>query len=197
MNSIKQNRHGRICANCTNGTSIFYHTQNTFDCIEDKHCSWGIVLYFISEIVPVTILFLLVILFDIKLTSGALNPFIFYTQILEILAINANNLILIDNEASMILEILNFIVSFFNLEFFEHSRLSFRFFKGATSLNIIVFNYVTVIYSLLLVLLTVALMNTRLNRLNKYIQKIKGRETYISQSIARPIEAMIGVSKAS
>ena len=178
-------RHGRICANCTNGTSVFYHTQNTFDCIEDKHCSWGIVLYFISEIVPVTILFLLVILFDIKLTSGALNPFIFYTQIFETLTINA---IPFDDKASVILEILNFIVSFFNLEFFEHSRLSFCLFKGATSLNIIAFNYVTVIYSLLLVLLTVALMNTRLN---KYIQKIKGRKTYISQSIIHGLSGFL------
>ena len=180
-----KNRRGRICADCTNGTSVFYHTQNTFDCIEDKHCSWGIVLYFISEIVPVTILFLLVILFDIKLTSGALNPFIFYTQIFETLTINA---IPFDNKASMILEILNFIVSFFNLEFFEHSRLSFCLFKGATSLNIIAFNYVTVIYSLLLILLTVALMNTRLNR---HIQKIKGRETYISQSIIHGLSGFL------
>ena len=188
-----KNRHGRICANCTNGTSVFYHTQNTFECIEDEHCSWGIVLYFISEIVPVTILFLLVILFDIKLTSGALNPFIFYTQIFETLTINA---IPFDDKASVIPEILNFIVSFFNLEFFEHSRLSFCLFKGATSLNIIAFNYVTVIYSLLLVLLTVALMNTRLNRLNKYIQKIKGRKTYISQSIIHGLSGFLVICYA-
>ena len=183
-----KNRHGRICADCTDGPSVFYHTQNTYDCIKDKHCSWEIVLYFISEIVPVTILFVIVILFDIKLTSGALNPFIFYTQIFETLKINA---IPFDNKASVILEILNFIVSFFNLEFFEHSRLSFCLFKRATTLNIIVFNYVTVIYSLLLILLTVALMNTRLNRLNKYIQKIKGRETYISQSIIHGLSGFL------
>ena len=186
-----ENRLGRVCSGCKRNMSVFYHTQNTFDCKREKYCSWGIVLYILSEIVPVTILFLLVILFDIKLTSGALNAFIFYTQIFETLQINANNLIKLTREAGIFLQILNFMTSFFNLKFFAHSELSFCLFKGATSLNIITFNYVTVIYSLLLVLLTVALMNTRLNRLNKYIQKIKGRKTYISQSIIHGLSGFL------
>ena len=191
-----ENRLGRVCSRCKNGTSVFYHTQYTFDCKKEKYCSWGIVLYILSEIVPVTILFLLVILFDIKLASGVLNAFIFYTQIFETLQINANNLIDFTREAGIFLEILNFITSFFNLKFFAHSELSFCLFKGATSLNIIAFNYVTVIYSLLLVLLTIALMNTRLNRLNKYIQKIKGRKTYISQSIIHGLSGFLVICYA-
>ena len=130
------------------------------------------------------------ILFDIKLTSGALNAFIFYTQIFETLK---SNLISSDKEANKFLEILNLIVSFFNLKFFAHSKLSLCLFEGATSLNIIAFNYVTVIYSLLLVLLTVALMNTRLN---KYIQKIKGRKTYISQSIIHGLSGFLVICYA-
>ena len=180
---VCNHRHGRVCAKCNNGTSVYYHTQHTFDCKTDKYCSWGIVLYILSEIVPATILFLIVILFDIKLTSGALNAFIFYTQIFETLKINP--------EANKFLEFLNLIVSFFNLKFFAHSKLSFCLFKGATSLDIIAFNYVTVIYSLFLVLLTIALMNTRLNRFNKYIQKIKGRKTYISQSIIHGLSGFL------
>ena len=191
-----ENRLGRVCSRCKRNMSVFYHTQNTFDCKREKYCSWGIVLYILSEIVPVTILFLLVILFDIKLASGTLNAFIFYTQIFETLQINANNLIDFTREAGIFLEILNFITSFFNLKFFAHSELSFCLFKGATSLNIIAFNYVTVIYSLLLVLLTVALMNTRLNRLNKYIQKIKGRKTYISQSIIHGLSGFLVICYA-
>ena len=191
-----KNRYGKVCGNCINGTSVFYHTKNTFDCIEDKYCSWGVVFYFISEIVPVTILFLTVIIFDINLTTGALTSFIFYTQIFETLVINANKSIDFTRETDAFLELLNFFFGFFNLKFFEHSRLSFCLFEGATSLNIIAFNYVTVIYSLLLVLLTVALMNTRLNKLNKYIQKIKGRKTYISQSIIHGLSGFLVICYA-
>ena len=191
-----ENHLGRVCSRCKKNMSVFYHTQYTFNCKKEKYCSWGIVLYILSEIVPVTILFLLVILFDIKLTSGALNAFIFYTQIFETLQINANNLIDFTREAGIFLEILNFITSFFNLKFFAHSELSFCLFKGATSLNIIAFNYVTVIYSLLLVVLTVALMNTRLNTLYKCIQKIKGRKTYISQSIIHGLSGFLVICYA-
>ena len=191
-----KNRHGRICADCSDNTSVFYHTQNTFDCIEDKHCSWGIVLYFISEIVPVTILFLIVIFFNINLTTGALTSFLFYTQIFETLVINANNLIDFPCEAGEFLKLLNFFVSFFNLKFFAHSGLSFCLFKGATSLNILAFNYMTVLYSLLLILLTVALMNTRFSKLNKCIQKIKGKKAYISESIIHGLSGFLVICYA-
>ena len=96
-----------------------------------------------------------------------------------------------DEKTNTFLELLNFFISFFNLKFFTHPKLSFCLFKGATSLSIIAFGYVTVTYSLLLVLLTVSLMNSPFNKLNKYIQKVKGRKTYISESIIHGLSSFL------
>ena len=131
-----ENRHGILCALCKNGTSVFYRTQLTLICRNETNCKFGILLYILSQIIPVTILFVMVILFDIQLTIGALNGFLFYTQISDTLHRAANNFIIVPPVTKTLLDILNFIVSMFNLKFFNAQPFSFCLFKGATSLDV-------------------------------------------------------------
>ena len=148
-------RTGKLCGQCKENNSVYYHS-NTLKCSDEKLCSYGVLFYLLSEILPLTILFIVIITCNISFTSGAVNGFILYAQILDSLAINFN----IAKVPKMLSEFHQFIYTMFNLNFFSLDSLSFCLWKGVTTLDIIAFKYVTIVYALLLILTTVFLLNT-------------------------------------
>ena len=76
------NRVGILCEDCKLHYTTYYCSQ-IYECCDNCNCQSGIVFYLLSEILPVTVIFLVIIIFDVKLTSGALYFFIFYSQILN------------------------------------------------------------------------------------------------------------------
>ena len=185
-----ENRRGLICASCKNGSSVFFRTQNSFVCESEKHCHLGILFYVLSQIIPVTVLFVVVILFNIQLTNGTLNGFILYAQIFDVLSLNSNDFITFPNATTILLQVLNFIISTFNLQFFNAPpTLSFCLFRGANSLDIIAFDYITVVYSLLLILFTILVTNLRCNcRVYKLLNRSKIR---LSHSIVHGLSGFL------
>ena len=61
---------------------------------------------------------------------------------------------------SLLTDVHKLIYRFFNLDFFSINGLSFCIWKGASTLDILTFKFVTVTYALLLVIVTIKLMNT-------------------------------------
>ena len=171
-----------LCARCKNNSSVFYHTQSRFNCITNRYCNLGILIFVFSEIIPATVLFLVLIFFDIQLTTGALNGFLLYMQLFSSLLVNGNNLIAFPKITKVSFIIFNFIVKIFNLYFFELPGLSYCLFEGANSLNLLTFDYVIVIYSLILIVLTVIFMNLRCTKITKHFQKFKRKRRYIFSS---------------
>ena len=152
-----ERRQGKLCGSCVSNTSHFYHSDN-FKCYPDKHCDIGFLLYIVSELVPVSILFVAVIVFNVKLTSGAMNGFIFFVQFIDTMRIDANGFIRVHPILGIFISVYQFIYRMFNLNFFTLDSLSFCLWKGANTLDVLVYKYVTIIYSFLLVFTTVVLM---------------------------------------
>lgn len=85
------------------------------------------------------------ILFNIKVTSGAANGFIFYCQVVSTLVVSSyRKEKYLPSQLNILMEVYLFIYRSFNMEFFVHNRLSFCLWKGATTLDIIAFTYVTI-----------------------------------------------------
>ena len=160
------NSTGILCSRCIENNSVFYHT-NDFLCRYDQHCNIGWLIYILSELTPVTILFTLVIGLDIKFTTGAVNGFIFYAQIFDSLLISANNIIWFESPIYRLLQGLRLILRTFNLNFFTINKMSFCLWPGANTLDVIAFNYVTITYSLVLVLLAIIVTNKCSSKINK------------------------------
>ena len=149
-------RTGKLCGSCSENSSVFYHSSNYY-CFPNKNCGLGLLLYILSELVPVTTLFMIVIFFNIKFTSGTLNGFIFFVQFIDTMLIDANGFISSHQVIDTFTSAYQFVYRMFNLNFFTLDELSFCLWKGATTLDILAFKYVTVVYSLLLVIATVLL----------------------------------------
>ena len=149
-------RTGTLCGECCHGYSVAYHSA-FYECQKDSiNCRYGIGLYILAELLPMTCLFLVVLLCNINFTSGAINGFILFAQIIDIMYIDGNNL----DSQNYLLNIHVFVYGFLNLNFeTTSSSLSFCLWKGATTLNILAMKYVTIIYSVVLVLCLVKFLN--------------------------------------
>ena len=133
-------RNGRLCGRCNNNKSVYYHSAS-FTCGNNTSCSYGIPIYIVSELLPVTIIFLVIMLFNIRITSGAVYSFVFYIQILSRLNITAFKTIHIEDRFTQ------YAVDFFQLVIgifsFEIRSGGFCIFQTNTIMNLLMIQYAT------------------------------------------------------
>ncbi len=153
-------RTGTLCGECKPGYSVYY-TSFKYRCGPNHDCDIGWLYYVLYELLPVTLLFMTILVFNISFTSGATTAFILFAQLLDSLALDANGIIQFPNAVSALLYIPRFFYRILNLDpFSAFEKLSFCIWEGATFFNVMLMRYVTTAYALGLVLCTVFVMNT-------------------------------------
>ena len=154
-------RIGVLCGRCQANYSARYHSL-TLKCEADKYCEWGWVFYVVSEIIPVTIIFLLITLNNVSFTSGLANSFLFYSQTVKMLHVRAGNNIKAFIVAHYLEKIHQFIYFFLNLDPFVLDEIAYCITKNANALDIFSFSNITATYSFFLIILVV-LISSRFN----------------------------------
>ena len=73
------NRRGIVCSDCMSG---FGPSVNSFGyrCIRCTSVWYGVLLYTVLELVPMTILYLIILIFQVRLTSASVTSFTMYAQ---------------------------------------------------------------------------------------------------------------------
>lgn len=151
-------RTGEACGQCRENFSVFFHSRQ-YSCKRVTYlCNFGMFFYIISELLPLTLLFIVILASNISFTSGAVNGFILFAQIIDLLYIDVKSFITIC-KAPWLIYIYQFIYGFFNLDFFSSEKLSFCLWKRATVLDVLVFKYVTTVFAVLLIFGLVVLVN--------------------------------------
>ena len=151
-------RRGILCGLCDYGYTVYYHSPD-YACHKEKSlCSLGIIFYVLSELVPVTVLFLVIILFNIHLTSGSLYSFIFYAQSIDALYVNAYGAIEFKGISRALVEIFRIFYGIFNLKFFQVHQLSFCLHQNMTAMDSFLIQYLAVLYALLLIFITILVL---------------------------------------
>lgn len=153
-------REGILCGLCIKDYSTFYHS-GSFVCGRTDKCHLGWMFYVLSQLVPVTVFFTLVLIYGISFTSGSAHGFIFFSQVVLFLQVNAGQLIHFPNGVRILSRLHQTIYNIFNLNYFVFSELSFCLMKSASALDILAFGYVTLLYAFSLILLLVYMMKRR------------------------------------
>lgn len=168
-------RTGVLCSKCREGHASHYH-HSTYTCKEGiQSCKFGWLLYLVSEIVPVTIFFIVVMVFNIKFTDGALSGFILFVQLSDTMLIKGNGYIQLPNHVLVALDVYRFITRIFNLNFFAIDSLSFCLWRNASTLDLQAFKYITILYASTLVVGIIAVFKyCHSKRLNRMLVRIKG-----------------------
>ncbi len=184
-------RMGKLCGACKENYSTFYHSVN-LNCRPNHLCDLGWAFYLVSEILPVTIFFLIVVLLDIQFTAGSVQGFILYSQLFDTLLIVANGQNPLKEGAYNSLLVLDFFTNIFNLKFFIHNRLSFCLWRNASSLDILTFKYITITYSFLLIILTVLVLRySKFSTLQKFLGKIRRNKSRGSYSLIHGLSGFL------
>ena len=152
-------RTGSVCGQCRENHSAFYHSEN-LDCYPNHYLQLGLaVLYSFRAIASNNSFYpryLIQYSTDIWKYS---RLHLFFAQLFDTLLVTAHGQIVLESKTYYTLLSLRFIYRMFNLDFFTTSKLSFCLWKDASSLDILVMKYVTIAYSLLLILLVMFILN--------------------------------------
>ena len=155
-----RSRMGIACGSCVLGFTTYFHSPN-FACkpVNPTLCQVGWLFYILSELVPVTVVFITVLVLNISFTSGAVNGFIFFCQVLNSLYIDANAFITFSPSLTILTKGYQLIYGIFNFDMFQIDSLSFCLWPNASALDMLAFKYVTIVYALLLVISVIWFMN--------------------------------------
>ena len=152
------NRKGRICQECIEGfgpavTSIGYQCSNC-------STSWyGIPLYLFLEFVPITVFYLVVLIFRISVTSAPMTSFVMYSQLLVFtftVDIEAINVIRaeINGGIYVLLNIVIMLYGVWNLDFFRYIVPPFCVSSKLKIIHIVFLSYISAFYPLCLIAIT-------------------------------------------
>ena len=151
------NRKDVLCGKCKNNTGPAINSEN-YKCVECnpniEYYSW--LLYVVSEILPLTAFFVILIMFNISLTSGMGNAFVFFSQIVT----TTFGIYTASNEPYHSLrEAYRFVYGIWNLDIFS----ALPFFQYCLSPNldtmtIILLEYVIAFYPLVVIIILYSLV---------------------------------------
>lgn len=151
-------RKGIICGECQSGYSAYYHSRYANYCGENKLCEYGLLFYFLSEIIPVAVFLFVVITFGISFSSGNLNGFVLFSQVVEVFSedvavfgVYKDSSLLINAKRGH-----HLIYGLFNFDFI--STVPFCLWKDATIMDTLVFKYITTVFALMSIIVMVIVM---------------------------------------
>ena len=144
-------REGFLCGTCQNGTSVFFN-EFYLNCHKNYNCHLGPLFYAVLELLPVSVVFGVIILADISLTSGIAYSTIFVAQMLYSISFTVNGAISEIRGFAFV----DYLYGIVDLKF---QYISFCLWAGATTLDIQVMKYVSMAYAMLLVICAVLLVN--------------------------------------
>ena len=126
-----ETRTGIACGRCQENYTVHFHSPG-FLCkpvSEAGGCKVGWLFYILSELVPVTLVFITVMVFSISFTSGAFNSFILFGQLLNTLDIYTSGIVTFPDSVKDIVRVwtrgYQAIYGFINLDYFSYESLSF------------------------------------------------------------------------
>ena len=155
------NRNGTLCGMCSSDHGVAINSIY-FDYIDCSH--WlsrhGWMIYALTEYVPSTLLFCLVLFFDIDLQSGTISSIVLYFQIFNILNIytdeDVDSVSLIDYD---LFKAIDFFYSIWNIEFFGYFLPPYCINKNFNTMDILLIKYISGFYLFVLFMLFIALIN--------------------------------------
>jgi predicted outer membrane repeat protein len=158
-------RKGIVCGVCQENYAVHFNSPS-YQCkpLGPLRCKLGWLFYVFSEIVPVTVIFISVLIFNIRLNSGAINGFIVFSQLLNSLDIDASGIIAfpdstVQTKINSWMQEHHIIYGFFTLNIFNAEFLSFCLWNNASALDILAIKYFTILYILLLIMTLIWIVN--------------------------------------
>ena len=154
------NREGPLCGKCKDGYGIALYSY-TLECSKCWGHGYGWVLYYFLELFPITVMYLLVVIFHIRATSSPLSALVFMSQILVCtIRLNVPLHMYIKNKITGIpyvaLQILLVMCGIWSLDFFRFVVPPFCVSSNIKTVHALALEYLVAFYPIFLILITYA-----------------------------------------
>ena len=141
-------RKGVLCGTCADRYGAALNSEK-YRCVlcDANHVWYKWVLYFLTELLPPTLLFLVIMLFNISLTSEATNSFIFFCQMFKpVFTIYRNNVY-----KNVLGKIYETVYDMWNMNFFDSlEAFHYCIHPSVNAVHLITMEYIVALYPLLL-----------------------------------------------
>ena len=149
------NRNGTLCGMCSNGYSVAINSLY-FECINCSD-SWlsqhGWITYVLTQLVPLTAFVYVILYFDFNPLSGIISLIVLYFQIFNVLNIYSDEYVNPPKHSSILLTIINFLYSIWNLEFIGSLLPVYCIDTNLNTMDVLLIKYVSLVYCFILFLL--------------------------------------------
>ena len=146
-----QRRTGLLCGRCIEGYSVMMNSP-TSSCHKCDKVYLGILYLILSYILPVSVLFYIIMSYNIRMTTGLISAYLFFSQIIG----NHHYYFPVKtgtNLSNIISGIIGVIYRMSSLDFFENDVFSYCLFSNAGTIDILAFKLLLSFYPILLVLI--------------------------------------------
>jgi hypothetical protein len=160
------NRNGSACGECVEGYGPAVNSR-TYECVNctDSKLGVNIVKYVASTYLPLALLFTVLILFDIRLTTGPANAFILHCQIVSsTFSLDADGAIPLHQIVSHSMRYVNaynFPYGIFNLEFIENFLSPICLSASFNTLTVLCLDYCIAIFPLIMIAVVVTILKLK------------------------------------
>ena len=159
IDSCRDNDESLLCSRCVDG---FHHNRNG-DCVSCSNPALHWFIFILIEIVPITILFIILYITGFNLVSGGLNSAIFFAQMITTtMDITGDGFIPISNitnnsqTSTSLIGAYHFLYEPWNLEFFAPFSRNLCLFRARSFLVYCLVEYIIAFYPILLLVGVVA-----------------------------------------
>ena len=155
------NRRGRLCGQCIEGYAPPVYSYE-IKCVECKNYRYNWLKYITVAFIPLTVFFVVVVIFSISLTSPRVSSIALMYQLLAsptqlqvLSSLSDSGLLQLDKNT---FRLLTSLADVWNLDFFRAAYEPFCLHPKVTTLHTLALDYAIAIYPLLLIMLTYALV---------------------------------------
>ena len=149
------NRKGFMCSECIDGYGPSL-TSPKFQCSHCMSILYGVSLYLLLEVVPVTVFYVIVLLFQLNLTKPPIPVLVFYSNIIYI---RINFYMVNLNEAQTYRRVIALLYGIWSLDFFRYAVPPFCISPTLKVKHIIYLQSVSIILPYILIAITWVLIN--------------------------------------
>ena len=149
-------RTGQMCGRCKEGYAPPVYSYS-LACVECSNYKYNWLKYIIVAFLPLTVFYILVVVFRISAFSGSLNALILTFQLLTISALlryTQRATYDMSTFAVIIMQCFMTLYSLWNLDFFRTVYAPFCLHPNLTAVEILALDYIIAVYPLLLIMLT-------------------------------------------
>ena len=161
----KMYRRGVLCGECIDGYGPAVNSP-TLDCVSctDVNIVRNVFTYVAAVYIPIIVIFLVIVLFGVRLTSGPANAFILYAQILSsTFSVDANGQILVHHSMhnkAILQKAYQIPYGVFNLELLQSLIPPLCIGEHLPPLTVISLDYIVAIFPLFLIIISALLVTT-------------------------------------